>query len=42
MCRIIATRLFPDGRMAQAFPITYGRARIGIGVANSMQYDGVW
>jgi hypothetical protein len=38
----VITRDVPDGRMAAVFPITFGRARLGIGPKTMPVWDDVW
>ena len=39
---ILASRVLPDGRIAEVFPLTYGRARLGVRRADSLCYDRVY
>jgi len=39
---IIAERILPDGRLLQVIPLTFGRARLCVGPADSMTYDDNW
>lgn len=39
---ILAERQLPDGRVLQVFRLTFGRARLGIGQADSGCYDDEW
>jgi hypothetical protein len=40
----IATRTFPDGRVAIVFRLTFGRARLGVRAAtsNPWTFDDAW
>lgn len=38
----IAERRLPDGRMAVVFRLTFGRARLGVGPADSRYFDDAW
>jgi hypothetical protein len=38
----ILRRYVPYGRVAIVFAITFGRARLGVGPANSQGFDDVW
>jgi hypothetical protein len=35
-------RILPDGRWLFLMPLIFGRARLGIGPAGSLQYDDVY
>lgn len=35
-------RVFPDGRAAWIYPLTFGRARLGVGDPRSGSMDDVW
>jgi hypothetical protein len=37
----IAHRIFPDGRIGAVIPLTFGRARLTIGV-DELSYDDGW
>lgn len=39
---IIAERNLPDGRILHVVPLTYGRARLCVGPADSMCYEDGW
>jgi hypothetical protein len=38
----LAEKILSDGRVGQVFPLTFGRARLGIGVPNTNVYDAVY
>ncbi len=35
-------RQLPDGRVAVIMPLTFGRARIGVGRPGSLVFEDVW
>ena len=37
-----ARKLLEGGRMIEAIPLTFGRARIGVGPVDASAYDDVW
>jgi hypothetical protein len=39
---ILAEKPLPDGRMAQVYPLTFGRARLGVGQPDQQWYDDEW
>lgn len=39
---VLAERKLPDGRILQVIPLTYGRARLCVGPADSVCYDDVF
>lgn len=36
------TKRLPDGREATIYPLTFGRARVGVGEPGSMAFQQVW
>lgn len=36
------TRQLDDGRALMVYPLTYGRARLGVGPAGEAWFDDVW
>ena len=39
---VVAFRDLPDGRRIDVVPLTFGRARIGVGMPDGGAYDDVW
>jgi len=39
---ILAQRVLPDGRGLWVYPLTFGRARLGVGPLGSGVMDDVW
>jgi hypothetical protein len=37
-----AARVLPDGRAAEVWPLTFGRARLCVGPLGSLVYDNEW
>lgn len=38
----MTSRILPDGRLAMIVPLTFGRARLGVGPVDSLGFDDVW
>lgn len=38
----LAKKMLPDGREAHVYPLTYGRARLGVGKASSQCFNDEW
>lgn len=42
MNEFLYRRHLSDGRLIDVYPLTYNRARIGVGPQGSISYDNVW